>query len=119
MERLPAETPALEHAGAEVLEDDVAVGDEPAHDVLSLRGVEIERHELLVAVVHGEPVRAVALRRAEAPQVVAAARHLGLDHLGAELGHERAAERAGHHLSQFEHPDAIERTARVGHGAGV
>ena len=86
------------------------VGHEPADDVLALRQVEVERHELLVPVVDGEPVRAAVLGRAEAPEVVAPAGHLGLDHLGAELGHQRAAERAGDDLGELEHADSVERT---------
>jgi hypothetical protein len=108
VQRLPPEAPALEDAGPKVLENDVAPGHQPANDVLSLRRVQVEGHELLVPVVDGEPVRAAVLRRAEASEVVAPAGHLGLDHLGPELGHERAAERAGDHLSELEHPDSVQ-----------
>jgi len=54
--------------------------------------------------------------RPEPAQVVALARQLGLDHLGAELGHERAAERAGHDLRQLEHANATQRQGAFGHG---
>src|SRR5262249_20735080 len=37
VKRLPAEPPALEDTGAKVFQDDVAMGDEPSHDVLALR----------------------------------------------------------------------------------
>ena len=111
VERVPSEAPALEDAGAEVLEDDVALRHQPADDILPLRRVQVEGHELLVPVVDSEPVRAAVLRRAEAPEVVAPARHLGLDHLGPELRHERAAERARDHLSELEHPDSVEGSA--------
>src|SRR5262249_42139648 len=67
VERLPTQSPALEDAGTEIFKNNVAVGNDPSHDLLALRRAEIERHELLVPVVHGEPVGAVALRRAEAP----------------------------------------------------
>src|SRR5947209_3694849 len=116
---LPAETPALQDTRAEVFENDVAVRDQPANDVLSLRQMQIERHELLVAVVDREPVRAAVLGRPQAPQVVTAAGYLGLDHLGAELGHQRAAEWAGDHLGELEHPDSVEWAARLCHGAAV
>src|SRR3989442_14830058 len=111
VQRLPPEAPALEDAGPKVLENDVAPGHQPANDVLSLWRVQVEGHELLVPVVDGEPVRAAILRRAEAPEVVAPAGHLGLDHLGPELGHERAAERAGDHLRELEHPDSVQGSA--------
>src|SRR5262249_62373424 len=119
VQRLPAEAPAFEHTRAKVLEDDVAVRDQPPHDVLPLRQVQIERHQLLVAVADREPVLATVLARAEAPQIVAAAGHLGLDHLGPELGHQRAAERTGDDLGELEHADAFERAAGLCHGAAV
>src|SRR5436309_1166957 len=111
--------PPGQHARAEVLEDDIAVRDQPPDDVLSLWQMQIERHELLVAIVDGEPVRAAVLGRAETPEVVTAAGHLGLDHLGAELGHQRAAERAGDHLGELEHPDSLQRSSGLCHGAAV
>src|SRR5262249_51797126 len=55
----------------------------------------------------------------EAPQVVPPARHLGLDHLGAELGHQHAAERTGDDLGELEHTDSLEWAAGLCHGAGV
>ena len=109
MKLLPPEAPLFENAGTEVLEHDVRVPHELAHDVLPPRQVQVERHQLLVAVVDGEPVRLALFGGAEAAQIVAAAGHLGLDHLGAELGHERAAERAGHDLRQLQHADAFQR----------
>ena len=75
----------------------------------------VERQQLLVPVVDGEPVGVPALRRPQPTKIVAAAGHLGLDHLGAELGHERAAERAGDNLRELEHADAFERSAGSGH----
>src|SRR5262249_51888470 len=90
---------------------DVAVTHEPADDVLALRRVQVERHELLVAVVGGEPVAAAVFAGTEAPEVVTPSRHLRLDHLGPELRHEHSTEGTGDHLGQFEHPDAIERKA--------
>ena len=61
---------------------------------------------------------AAVLGRAEAPEIVAPAGHLGLDHLGAELGHQRAAERTGDDLGELEHTDSLERAAGLCHGAG-
>ena len=107
VERLPAEPPALQHARPEILEDDVALGDQPSDDVLAFRDVEVEGHELLVPVIDGEPVRAAVFGGPETPEVVAPPRHLGLDHLGAELRHERAAEGAGDDLGELEDPDSV------------
>src|SRR5207248_3080080 len=104
-QRLPAEAPLFQHARAKVLEHDVDPRNEAPHVLLSLRRAEIQRHQLLVPVVDSEPVGDAVLARAEAAEVVALARHLRLDDLGAELGHERAAERARDHLGQLQHPD--------------
>ena len=48
-------------------------------------------------------------------EVIATARHLGLDDLGAEFGHQGAAERTGHDLGELENPDTVERAGAIGH----
>ena len=80
------------------------------------RRVQVERDHLLAAVVLGEPVVDAVFRGPEPAQVVALAGQLGLDHLGAELGHERAAKGPGDDLGQLEHADAGERQGAIGHG---
>src|SRR5262249_28981091 len=115
-EILPAEPPGLEDAGPEVLDDHVAHRYEAAHDLLPLRRVQIEGDDLLTAVVDGPPVVGAVLGGAEAAEVITLAGQLRLDHLGAELGHESAAERAGHDLRQLENADARERQGSHGEG---
>src|SRR5262249_21606778 len=117
-EILPAEPPGLEDAGPEVLDDHVAHRHEAAHDLLPLRRVQIEGDDLLASVVDGPPVVGAVLGGAETAEVVALAGQLRLDHLGAELGHESAAERAGHDLRQLEDADARERQGAIRHGEG-
>ena len=55
------------------------------------------------------------LLRAEAAQIVADARLLDLDHLGAEFAEERRAERRGQIRREIEHDHAGERPGRIGH----
>src|SRR5215831_17480424 len=117
-EILPAESPGLEDAGPEVLDDHVAHRHEATHNLLPLRRVQIEGDDLLAAIVDGPPVVGAVLGGPEAAEVVALAGELRLDHLGAELGHEGAAERAGHDLRQLEDADARERQGAIGHGEG-
>ena len=119
VEHLPAEPPPLEDPGAEVLEDDVARGHEATGDFLTLGSVKVERDELFVPIVGGKPVVTPVLGGTETPQVVTAARHLGLDHLGAELGHEHTAEGTGHHLGQLEDAYSLKRKTCGRHRSGV
>jgi hypothetical protein len=108
--------PGLEHARPEVLDDHVAQRHEPPDEILPPRRPEVQRDDLLAAVVDGVPVVDAALAGPEPAQVVALVGQLGLDDLGAELGHQRAAERAGDDLGQLEHADARQWQASVGHG---
>src|SRR4030095_7855614 len=75
----------------------------------------IQGDDLLAAIVDGVPVVGAVLGGAEAPEVVAFARQLGLDHLRAELRHEGAAEGPGHDLRQLENADAGQGQRTVGH----
>ena len=119
VEILPAQSPGFEHAGPEVLDDHVAEGHEAANDLLPLGRVQIQGDDLLAAIVDGVPVVGAVLGRPEAPEVVALARQLGLDHLGAELRHEGAAERAGHDLRQLENPDTGQGQRTISHGSSI
>src|SRR5262249_17864859 len=51
--------------------------------------------------------------RTEPAEIVAFARHLGLDDLRAELRHQRAAKWTRDDLRQFEHPEAVQRPWRL------
>jgi hypothetical protein len=53
---------------------------------------------------------------AQAPQIVADARLLHLDHLGAELAEQRRADRRRQIGGEVEDANGIERTAGLGHG---
>ena len=99
----------LAHAGAEVLDHDVAFERQPPHDVDARRRLHVDHDRALVAV-DGEVVGAVGtdeVRRHAAGDV--AHRRLHLDDVGAEVGQHLRAERPGQHLRQIEHAHARQR----------
>ena len=87
-ERLVAEAEAIHHAGAEILDDDVGGGDQALERGAALRALEIERDRALAGVLGEERDAHVALVElgigAELAREIAGARHLDLDHVGAE-----------------------------------
>ena len=107
---LRAESPAFERPGPEVLQQDVALGDEPAHHVLAFRHSQVAGDRLLVASDEWPPQRPpVRLLPAPLPHRIAARRVLDLDHLGAEVAEQLTAERTGEKLSEFDDPNIGER----------
>ncbi len=117
---LVVEAVALQVADLEVLHHDVDGLRELANDLLSRGLGEIDRDRALVAV-GAEEERVVVVRlalridqigRSEDARIVAAARTLDLDHLGAEVGEHLGRQRAREHARQIEHLDAGERKRR-------
>ena len=86
LERLVADVPTLESAGAEVLEDEVAAFDELQKQLAAARDTQIQSHRAFVTTKHRPIQRTVGEHRRDIAQAVALARHLDLDHLGAEVG---------------------------------
>ncbi len=115
-QRVPSEVPPLEGARAEVLGDDRRAADETADQRLPLGIAQVARDRLLVARLDEPPVGVAPVSRtAEAPQVVAHARLLHLDHLGAELAEQRRADGRREERGEVEHGDAGEGRGAVGH----
>ena len=107
-EIVPAEPPALHGAGPEVLGEDVGACGETFDERLTLRRTEVARDRFLVARLDQPPERDPARgRRPEPAEVVTRSGLLDLDHLGAELAEERAAERGGHKRSEVEDGQAF------------
>ena len=96
-----------------VLQQDVRLQRQRAHDLLAFAGIEVDRDGALAAVggqVVARFARLVAVlvfqeRRAPAARVVADFRPFDLDHVGAEIGQDLARPRAGQDAAQIEHFD--------------
>ena len=104
------EPPFFHRARLEIFDQHIGVRDQLAHQRLPGRHAHIGRDRPLVARDHFP----VDLDVAQPPFAhrVARARRLDLDHIGAHIAQQLAAERPGDQLAQFDHPDA-------GQGAGV
>ena len=103
-------------AGLEILDQHVGAGGEPAHDRLALGRLEIHRDRALAAIagveIGGvEPLarRAFDEGRAPAAGIVAGARPLDLDDVGAEIGEALSGPGAGEDAREFEDFEAGER----------
>ena len=107
-QRLVIEVEALHHAGAEILHQEIAGGDEAVHDLLRLGPLQVEHDALLAGVKLPERGRhAAAQRRAGAHHVALIG--LDLDHVGAEIGHHPGAIRAGDRGGEIHHAHAVQR----------
>jgi hypothetical protein len=102
---LVAESQPIERAGGKVIEDHVGVLDQALEDRLALGLTKVEREVLLVAVI-GKEGRAVV---AAAATGVAAVRMLDLDYVGAQVGEDHPAARAGDDMAQLEDTNPFQR----------
>ena len=102
--RVVAEAEALHDAGPERLDDDVGGAEQPIEDVFAVGRLQVDGERTPAAVPH-----AVAVVRAER---VAAGR-LDLDDVGALLGEQQHAERAGDSPREIEDADTVECTGHA------
>ncbi len=110
VERLPPEPERLCPRGGSIVNDDVRGGDEPRERQPARFGLEIEHDRSLAAVERDEEAADAGRDRHHLAVRITVGR-LYLDHLGAELGEERAGERACHVLSDLHDAHAFERQA--------
>jgi hypothetical protein len=109
--------PALQRARPEVLGDDVGGDGETLDERLALGGAQVAGDGLLVPRLDQPEVRRpVGGGAAQAAEIVTRARLLDLDHVGAELAQQRAAEGCGHEGGKVQRGEALERSR---HGAGI
>jgi len=106
------QAPARQRAPGEVLGEHVDVREEAAHQRAPLGVPQVERDALLVAVEREEGDRHAVGGGVPVAALVARARRLDLDHLGAQVGEDRGAERPGQEAGQVEDADAGERAHR-------
>jgi hypothetical protein len=107
---LVAQAQLVDAAELEVLDHHVALLRKVARDLLAFGRLQVERDRALVAVDAVE-VGGLGLAHAQAPvaRVVAAARVLDLDHLGAHVGQHHAAPGARQDAGQVEDAHAGKR----------
>ena len=98
---------AAHDAGAERIDDHVALFRELQEDLLALVALEVERHRKLAALGIAE-IGGKALYRRPEPARGLALQAFDLDHLRAVIGHREAHPRAGKKAGQVEHADAVE-----------
>src|SRR5262249_51719463 len=103
---------AVEHAGAEILDDNVAAPDQLLDHRLAFWRFQIDRDAALVRVQHREieAVRTLDVLQLAAGDV-AAARHLDLDHVRTHPRQQLRPGRAGLDMAQIEDTHTVKRFA--------
>ena len=112
-----AQVPLLHHPRAEVLDQDVGLGDEPLEQLAALRPAQVERDRALVARDHLPPQAMAVLVVAVGARRVAA-RVLDLYHVRAVVAEQHRGDRRGVDRPEVEHADPVERSGRGRVGAG-
>ena len=109
-----AETVAIERANLVVLDQHVRLRRQPADDVLPFRARDVDGDRSLPAVgadeIGGLAGVLAQPGRAPAARVVARARPLDLDHVGAEIGECLGRPRSCQDAAQIQDADVRERT---------
>ncbi|MNN21727.1 hypothetical protein D3C81_1350590 [compost metagenome] len=123
-QRFVSQSEPLHHAGAEVLDDDVGTIDQLAHNADALGRLQVHGNRTLVAIDALEIAAVVAQRvvfTERAGEARAVAGHgFDLDDVGAVVGQDLRAERAGEHLREVDDAQAGQRTRGLrpgGHAA--
>lgn len=108
LEPLPGEAHPVDGPGAEVLHEDVGLGDQLGEDLLAALALHVEGDASLVAVQHRE---VEAVDAGDVAQLLAgdvARGRLQLDHVSAEPGQELGAGRTRLHMGHVEDADTIQ-----------
>jgi hypothetical protein len=112
-QRRRVEAPPVERAGAEVLQQRVGAREQREDGVAALRLLEVQRDRALAAVDGAEQHRGVPGVQAPVAELVAGARSLDLDDLGAEVGEQAARRRRGDEVAELDDPQPGEGTVAV------
>ncbi|MCY1413738.1 hypothetical protein D9M71_291750 [compost metagenome] len=119
MQHVPAQVEFFQHAGAEILDQDVGLGQQALEYFAALGVLEVEGERLLVAGLHEPPQRGALVQLAPLAQRVAAIGRFDLDHFGAEFGTDTRGERPGDQGTEFDNFKAGEGFAGRRHGVSV
>jgi len=95
LEHIPTQPPFLHRAGPKVLDQHIALADEPPGDFLALGGPHVEGERLLVARLHLPPKGRAAFDETPLPEGITVKRRLDLDDLGPEFAQGFADKRTG------------------------
>src|SRR5262249_49534104 len=109
LDAAPGEALPIEHAGSEILDQDVALLQEPDEDVLAMGRFHIDGDAALVAVQHGE-IEAVRIGNVAqlGTRDIAAPRQLDFDHVGAEPGEDLGRRRSRLNMRHVENANALQ-----------
>ena len=114
---LPGQAHAVERAGREILDQHVAMLDQPLEDFLALGMLGIDGDRALVGVEHREIEAVLPLHVAQlAARDVADAGPLHLDAVRAHVAEQLRAGRTRLHVGEVEHLHAVERLAGLAPG---
>ncbi|MNN42049.1 hypothetical protein D3C81_1562010 [compost metagenome] len=102
MQHIPAEPEFLQHAGTEVLDQDVRFGQQFLENLLAFGGLEVQGQALFVAGLDEPPQRRPFIQLAPFAQRVTAIGGFDLDHLRTELGADPRSEGAGNQCAEFD-----------------
>ena len=115
-DRRLVEAETLDHAGAEVLHQHVGPRGEALDEIDALRRLQVDGDRALVAVEVQERGREAVAPIAVGARVVALARLLDLDDVGALVGEDHGRPRPRQHRGQIDDADARERSVgRLAH----
>ncbi|MCY1448333.1 hypothetical protein D9M71_649930 [compost metagenome] len=102
MQDVPAQAKLFQHAGAEVLDQDVRFTEQFLQDRQAVRMLEVERQRFFIASLDEPPQRGALVQLAPFAQWIAAVRRFDLDHIGTEFSANARGERAGDQGTQFD-----------------
>ena len=103
------ETHRGEDSRAIVVDQHVALRDQPRQDVAPFVVAQVERDRTLVAIVVGEIPGETVPARPLLPDRIALARRFHLEDVGTEIAKQHGAEWTRQHAGEIDHADAGER----------
>ena len=109
------------HAGAVILDQNVALGGQILNQRQPVRALEVNDDRLLAAIDRKVIVALAVARRRKGAGLVPRARRFDLEHFGAHVRQREARGRSGQHTREIDHAHTRQGAFpfRVGHGASL